>query len=83
MEAGAAAADAASLGAAARTVGGDAALAGNLVWSERDLGWVADWRLAWGGGTFGWRISGVNFDEAFRSAVRGAAQVLSGNGEPR
>jgi hypothetical protein len=25
---------------------------------------------------------GVNFDEAFRDAVRGAGQVLSGNGQP-
>ena len=26
--------------------------------------------------------SGVSFDDAFRNALRGAAQVLSGNGQP-
>jgi hypothetical protein len=79
-----AAADAAGLEAAAGKVGGDVALAGSLVWSDRALGWVADWRLASGGdGTFGWRISGVSFDDAFRNGMRGAAQILSGHGEPR
>lgn len=29
-----------------------------------------------------WTISGVNFDEVFRVGIRGAAQILSGNGEP-
>ena len=79
----AAAADAAGLEAAAGEVGGDVALAGRLVWSDRALGWVADWRLASGGKTFGWRIGGVSFDDAFRNGMRGAAQILSGHGEPR
>lgn len=78
-----AAADAASLDAAAKMVGGDVALAGNLVWSVPDLGWVADWRLASNHKSFAWRVKGVNFDEAFRNAMRGSAQILSGNGEPR
>jgi uncharacterized protein len=75
-------ADAASLEAAARAVGGYPALAGSLVWSEEALGWVADWRLASGGEIHRWRISGVSFDDAFRNAVRGAAQIMSGHGEP-
>ena len=29
-----------------------------------------------------WTVAGVNYDEAFRNALRGAAKVLSGNGEP-
>jgi hypothetical protein len=29
-----------------------------------------------------WSVSGANYDEAFRNAVRGAARALSGNGEP-
>jgi hypothetical protein len=51
-----AAADAASLETAARAVDGDVVLAGSLVWSDQALGWVADWRLASSGRTFGWRI---------------------------
>jgi hypothetical protein len=65
--------------------GGDsaaAALAGELTWSERDLGWAARWRLAAGGRVVAWGIKGVSFDEAFRAAARGAVQVLSGHGEP-
>jgi len=27
-------------------------------------------------------VRGVSFDEAFRVAMRGAAQILSGNGQP-
>jgi uncharacterized protein len=78
-----AAADAAGLEAAAGKVGGEVALAGSLVWSDQALGWVADWRLASGGRTFGWRITGVSFDDAFRNGMRSAAQILSGHGEPR
>jgi hypothetical protein len=77
------AADAADLLRAAKAIGGEVPLAGSLVWSEQALGWKADWRLALDGRTFAWRISGVSFDEAFRNAMRGAAQILSGNGEPR
>ena len=33
-------------------------------------------------GLHDWQIQNVNFDAAFRSAMRGAAQVLSGHGEP-
>ena len=58
-------------------------LAGRLVWSKGTLGWKADWQLAWGGKTYQWTIKDVNFDDAFRSAVRGAAQILSGHGAPR
>jgi uncharacterized protein len=57
-------------------------LVGELRWSDRALGWVASWRLAVNGRRYRWSVSGVNYDEAFRNAVRGAARVLSGNGEP-
>jgi hypothetical protein len=63
-------------------VGGDQALAGSLVWSDEALGWIAEWRLASGGKLYRWKVSGVGFDDAFRNALRGAAQVLSGNGAP-
>lgn len=75
--------DAADLVRAARTVGGEVAVAGSLVWSEQALGWKADWRLASDDRIVAWQITGVSFDEAFRNAMGGAAQILSGNGEPR
>ena len=77
-----AATDPATLDALARQSGGDQALAGTLVWSDAALGWIATWRLRSGGEVHEWRVSGVSFDEAFRNALRGAAQVLSGNGRP-
>jgi uncharacterized protein len=57
-------------------------LVGDLRWSDAALGWVAKWRLAVNGRRHRWSVSGVNYDEAFRNAVRGAARVLSGNGGP-
>jgi len=70
------------LGDAARAAGGDLALSGAIVWSEADLGWVATWHLAHDGRTHAWTVRGVNFDEAFRVALRGSMQILSGNGAP-
>lgn len=57
-------------------------LVGDLRWSDASLGWIATWSLRANGKRFRWSVSGVNYDEAFRNAVRGAARVLSGNGEP-
>jgi uncharacterized protein len=57
-------------------------LFGDLRWSDAALGWVAKWRLAVNGRRHRWSVSGVNYDEAFRNAVRGAARVLSGNAGP-
>ena len=74
--------DPAILDNAAKEAGGRVPLLGHLVWSDKDLGWVADWRLASGGKAYGWQVRGVSFDEAFRVAMRGAAQILSGNGQP-
>ena len=64
----------------AKAGGGDVPLLGRLVWSDADLGWVADWRMTFEGNTHDWQVRGVSFDEAFRVAMRGAAQILSGNG---
>ena len=69
--------------AAERMAEGDRALAGSLTWSDADLGWVADWRLASRAERFDGRSAAISFDEAFRVAMRGAAQILSGNGQPR
>jgi len=61
---------------------GQVPLAGALDWSKELLGWRAAWRLAAGGRDHRWSIAGVNFDAAFRNGVGGAAQILSGNGDP-
>lgn len=70
------------LSRAARAAGADLPLEGRLFWSDPDLGWVATWRLEVDGTAHEWTVRGVNFDEAFRVAIRGAAQILSGNGTP-
>lgn len=75
-------ADMAKLDQLARQAGADRALAGSIVWNDKELGWIADWRLAEHGKTYQWQVRGVSFDEAFRVAVKGAAQILSGNGQP-
>jgi hypothetical protein len=67
---------------AAKTAGGDVGLVGTLTWSPEALGWVADWRLAWKGKPSRWQIRGVNFDDAFRSAMSGALRILSDHGPP-
>jgi len=66
----------------ARKAGADRALSGSIVWSDKELGWIADWRLADHGKTYRWQVRGVSFDEAFRVAIRGSAQILSGHGQP-
>jgi hypothetical protein len=58
------------------------ALTGSLVLSEAAHGWVGSWHLSWHGHDYAWGLSGVNFDEAFREATRGALQILSGHGAP-
>jgi hypothetical protein len=75
-------ADPAILDAAAKALGGERALSGTLVWSDSELGWIADWRIDLDGKTYAWQVRGVSFDDAFRNAIRGTAQVLSGNGNP-
>jgi hypothetical protein len=67
---------------ATRLSGGDVALAGSLLWSDAELGWIANWRLIAAGTQTTWQIRGVSFDDAFRNAAAGALQILSGNGRP-
>jgi hypothetical protein len=62
--------------------GGEAALVGHLTWSDDDLGWITAWRIEFQGRPHQWQIRGVTFDEAFRRGLGGAAQILSGNGDP-
>lgn len=61
---------------------GQIPLAGTLTWSKELLAWRAAWRLSAGGADHRWQVAGVNFDAAFRNGVGGAAQILSGNGNP-
>jgi uncharacterized protein len=65
-----------------KDAGGDTALIGTLFWIEQEFGWRADWRLV-SHGDHRWQIRGVNFDAAFRNAMEGSAQILSGHGEPK
>jgi uncharacterized protein len=62
--------------------GADIALLGHLTWSDTDLGWVTEWRMDWQDRPHRWQLRGVTFDEAFRRGIGGAAQILSGNGDP-
>lgn len=62
--------------------GGDLPLIGTLVWSDKAHGWIATWQIEAQGRAFTWTARGVNYDEAFRVAMRGAMRALSGNGAP-
>jgi hypothetical protein len=66
----------------ARASGGGIVLAGSIAWNKGMLGWKGNWHLQSTDGPHDWQIQNVNFDAAFHSAMRGAAQVLSGHGEP-
>lgn len=66
----------------ATELGGEVVLVGRLVWDDRDLGWATQWQMVWGGRTHRWQLRGLTFDETFRRGIGGAAQILSGNGDP-
>ena len=72
----------AALAPVAAEQGGEVVLVGRLVWDDRELGWATQWQMDWRGRTHRWQIRGVTFDEAFRRGIGGAAQILSGNGDP-
>ncbi|HVZ21506.1 MAG TPA: DUF2066 domain-containing protein [Vicinamibacterales bacterium] len=61
---------------------GELPLIGTLNWSDKDLGWVADWTVTKDGKPVHWQIRGISFDDAFREGLSGAALFLSGNGTP-
>jgi hypothetical protein len=71
-----------TLASVAAERGGEVVLAGRLKWDESELGWATEWRMDWNGRTHRWQLRGVTFDEAFRRGIGGAAQILSGNGDP-
>ena len=66
----------------ASELGGEVVLVGRLVWDDRELGWATQWQMAWGAQAHRWQMRGLTFDETFRRGIGGAAQILSGNGDP-
>ena len=59
-----------------------AIVSGTLVFNEDLPGWVGKWRFRWRDAEYNWEISGVNFDSAFRNAIRGVLRVVSGHDGP-
>ena len=59
-----------------------ALVAGTLEFQEALPGWVGSWRMRWHDTDYAWRISGVNYDSAFRNIIRGVVRVASGHGNP-
>jgi hypothetical protein len=57
-------------------------VAGTLEFSETAPGWIGHWRMRWHEADYVWRVSGVNYDAAFRSLIRGAMRVAAGRGAP-
>ncbi|WP_426435951.1 DUF2066 domain-containing protein [Bradyrhizobium genosp. P] len=72
----------ATLASIASALGGEAVLVGRLVWDDNDLGWTTRYQMSWRGKDYSWQFRGVTFDEAFVRGIGGAAQILSGNGDP-
>ena len=72
-----------SLAGALEGKGSETILIGQLSWNDRKLGWDAQWRMNFGGKSHNWRLLAPTYDEAFRRGIGGAAQMLSGNGEPK
>jgi hypothetical protein len=71
-----------ALAALAGGSGADVAVSGTLTWSDAALGWEAGWRMTADNVPYRWRAHRVSFDDAFRGAIGGAAQILSGHGAP-
>jgi uncharacterized protein len=61
---------------------GDTVLMGSITWKSGMAGWHGEWSFTDANIVHRWTLKDVNFDEAFRSAMRGEAQILSGRGEP-
>ena len=59
-----------------------AIVAGTLAFQEEVPGWVGKWRFKWRDAEYNWEISGVNFDSAFRNAIRGVLRIVSGHDGP-
>jgi uncharacterized protein len=71
-----------ALTARATELDGEVALVGRLTWDDSELAWASEWQMEWQGRPHRWQVRGPTFDDAFRRAIGGAAQILSGNGDP-
>lgn len=60
---------------------GEAVVAGMLNFEDA-VGWSGAWHFRWHGTDYSWNFSGVNYDEAFRRAVRGVLRLASGHKSP-
>jgi uncharacterized protein len=74
--------DPAKLTTVTKGMGADLVLTGTLAWDKSAVGWAGQWKLFDGQKIHEWGIKDVSFDDAFRNALWGASQVLSGNGDP-
>lgn len=71
------------LAPALTAAGAQAQLIGQLSWNDDALAWDTQWQLDARGAAHRWTLRGTTFDDAFRRALGGAAQILSGNGDPQ
>ena len=55
---------------------------GSITWKSGMVGWQAEWSFTNANNMQHWTVKDVNFDEAFRRAMWGEVQILSGHGEP-
>ena len=61
----------------------DEALVGGTLEFQRTIpGWAGTWTMRYRDVDYAWGVRGVNFDEAFRSIIRGVVRVASGHGTP-
>lgn len=60
----------------------DVVITGSITWKSGMAGWQAEWSFTNANNMQHWTVKDVNFDEAFRRAMWGEAQILSGHGEP-
>jgi len=61
----------------AREAGGEALLAGFLVWDEQALRWTSQWELVWNASPTRWEISAMSFDMIFDDTLEKTLALLS------
>jgi hypothetical protein len=55
---------------------------GTLEFRPEAFGWVGSWQTRWNGADYKWGVSGVGYDVAFDSLVRGILRLGSGHSAP-
>ena len=61
---------------------GEAVVQGLLVFRPEALGWVGNWQASWNGTNHTWGVTGVGYDVAFDTLVRGMLRLASGHSTP-